>query len=398
MKSLTSSDFLASILADDEPLTDADATAPDVTLAFEIKRFVLQQLLEKSATTVPSRDVMPVLKNYWVELDADRIKVVATDLELSMIATTRLVTVTKPGTAVLPAKKLLGIVKAAEEETCHIRVAGTAATITIGRASWTLRLASGHDYPAMPDIAESAFTTIDKGDFAAALNAVRYAACRDANRSSLTMINIEGGKMTACDGSRFAQATVDTIPGTLRIPIGAVDDLVRLLKLTDLTRISIGESANHIIFRFGLDVFIITKLMAAFPDMEALLLRPAMENRHPLAVDRVRLLAAIKRVRINADTESSAIALGLTFGQLTVSAQDKFGNTAAETIDAEWLGTDRTLVVNHQFLYDLVAGHVPDTVTFKLGDDTRTRKTPVLVADPDAGTVGVLQQMSAEWT
>lgn len=392
-------DLIAALLTE-EPARPGVA-ADGATLHFTIRRFVLQILLDKAATVVPNRDVMPVLRNFRIEVQPGRIRVVATDMELSMIATTEMVTVHAPGVAVFPARRMLDILREAEDGDVSVHVATGTAQISIGRTSWRLKLQGGHDYPAMPEIHEVVFTAVEREPFAKALAAVRYAASRDANRASLMMIDVSNGRMTACDGSRFAQTRVRHLPFDFRIPIGAVDDLTRLFKLSDLENIQIGESANHLIFKFAHDVFIVAKLVAQFPDMEAVLLRPAMANKHHLTVDRKALIAAVKRVRINADPETSAVALSLfsaaSGGSCQVTGRDKYGNQASETIEAGWAGPARTIVVNHSFLLDMLAGYSDESASFRLGEDTRTKRAPVLLHDPNTGAVAVVQQMVSDW-
>lgn len=388
--------FIDDLLAS-EPMP-ATRTAPvNTNIRFTIQTFILRLLLEKAATVVPSRDsAMPVLKNFQFQVTPGLLRVIASDSELSMIATTEIVDVQSGGVAVFPAKKMLDIVRESTDTEVRIQVAGKAASIAIGRTTWNLRLEGGEDYPAMPEITEVTFATVDRVGFATALHAVRYAACRDPNRASLMMIDVKQGRMTGCDGARLQQATTVAFPFDFQIPIGAVDDLLKLLRSTDLNDIQVGESEHRLIFRFGADVLIVNKLMARFPNMDAQLLRPALANRHELHVERDDLIRAIKRVRVTADSETSAIALILGSGTLTVSAKDKFYNDASETIDAQWSGPARTLVVNHVFLTDLIGKHTGATLHFFLGDDTKTRKSPVMLRE-DTDTVGVIQQMLGDW-
>lgn len=389
------SDFLTALL-DDDP-HDTPAPAARLVCKFEIKTFVLKALLERAITVVPTRDVMPVLKCFQLHVDPHRLRVVASDMEHTLVATTAMVSVETPGVAVFPARKLLDIVKTAEDGTAQVTVTGTTAQVSIGRASWTLKLQGGDDYPAIPAIEEAEFTTVGRDVFLDALTAVRYAASRDPNRASLNIVGITDGKLTASDGSRIQQIKISDFPINLRIPISAVDDLMRLLKTTDVETLDVGHSELKIIFRFASDVFIISKFFANFPDMEAQMLRPALENKHSLDVDKGDLVAAIKRVRINADPESSAIALALTRNELTISAVDKFGNTAAETVFCTYTGAPHTVVLNHRYLSDMIATYGNATCQFKLGDDTRTRRAPLLLRNAETGSTGACQQMNADW-
>lgn len=385
-------------LLNTQPAPAVRPATVNTNIRFTIQTFILRLLLEKAYTVVPARDsAMAVLKNFQIRVAPSMLRIIASDSELSMIATTEIVDVQSGGIAVFPAKKMMDIVRESTNSEVHIQVTGKAASIAIGRTTWNLSLEGGEDFPRMPEITEATFASVDRIGFASALHTVRYAACRDPNRSSLMMIDVQRGRMLGCDGARLHQATTVDFPFDFQIPIGAVDDLLKLLRSTDLTDIQVGDIGQQLIFRFGDDVLIVNKLLTRFPDMEAQLLRPALANRHELAVERDDLVKAIKRVRINADDKTSAIALILDNNTMTVSAKDKFYNDATETIDATWAGTPRTLVVNHVFLTDLINRNTAATLHFNLGDDTKTRKSPILLRDTDAGTVGVIQQMVGDW-
>lgn len=396
MSALSGRELLSSILGD-ETGAPTGSTA-GATLRFTVKRFVLQVLLDKANTVVPTRDVMAVLKNFLIEASANGLRVIATDMERSLIASIKMVTVEQPGSAVFPARKLLEMVRSAKDADVEIEVKNYVAAIRIGPTQWNLKLQTGEDYPVMPQFSETVFFTVNRTEFSTALAAVRYAVSKDANRANLMMIDVRGGKMTGCDGSRIQQARTATFPFDLRIPIGAVDDLLRLLKAIDLDTIDVGESTNHLIFRLGPDIFLVNKLVAQFPDMEAMLLRPAMENKHQLTLSRSELIDAVKRVRINADTTTSAIALILNPGRVTVAARDTIGNEATESITAGWSRPTRTLVVNHGYLMELINNHTGrDELTFKLGDDSPTRRSPLLLTAADNDQIGVVQQMLIDW-
>lgn len=365
---------------------------------FTIKKFVLKNLLEKAITVVPTRDVMPVLKCFQFHVEHHRLQIVASDMEMTLIAATDMVSTVWPGTVVFPARRLLDIVKASDDHDVNINVKNTSASITIGRACWALQLQPGHDYPALPQVTDAAFISTDRKTFTDAITAVRYAASRDPSRANLNIIDITDGKLTACDGSRIQQIRNPDLTVSLRIPISAVDDLLRLLKHTDADTLRIGQSDTKLIFTFGNDIFIVSKYFAQFPDMESTLLRPAMDNRHHLDADRNELLSAIRRVRINADDASSALAIHLEPGTATIIARDKHGNRATEPLDVVYEGPERTIAVNHKYLTDMIDAHHHNTCSFRLGDDTKTRRTPLLLRDPDTGNCAVVQQMMIDWT
>lgn len=376
----------------------AQSTASDADLCFETKKFVLQALLEKAAAVLPTRDVMAVLKNFQLEVTEEgRLTVVATDLELSVLATTELVSVTRPGVAVFPGKKLLEIVKEAGDGDLVLDVHSGTASIRVGRTAWDLKLMDGSEYPELPDIANIDFHATDRTKFLAAINAVKYAAATDTVRPNLMLIDFAEGKVRASDGLRLQQVDLTGFPVDIQIPILAVDDVLKLLKMTEVVSIEVGVDDNFIAFRVAGDVFVANKLNATFPDVDQQILLPSLANDQHLQVDRSELISAIKRVRINADPETSAVVLSMSNDQLLVKAKDKYGNTASEPLDVKWSSGDREVCFNHVHLVEMLQMADVKTCSFKFGADTKTRKSPILFQDEGSGLIGVLNQLRLDF-
>lgn len=368
-------------------------------LRFETKKFVLQALLEKASSVLPTKDIMPVLKNFQLEAEGGRVRVAATDLELSVVASTEMVKIPRQGTAVFPGKRMLELVKEAEDGEIIVDVKDGTAHIQVGRATWDLKLNDGTEYPALPDIDQIEFHSVSRSKFLEALNSVRYAAATDTVRPSLMMVDITEGRMRAADGVRFQQVDISGWPESLdiQIPINAVDDLVKLLRTTELNAVEIGDSESHIVFRVGADVFIANKLMAVFPDVDEVLLKPALANDEELRVDRNDFVAAIKRVRVTADEETSAVVLSLENDSLTVKSHDKFGNTASETVDVSWSSGEKEVAFNHVHLLDMLNMADVKTCHFYLGKDLKTRKAPIMLKDEETGMIGILNQIRIDF-
>lgn len=378
-------------------------------MAISMKKFMLQTVLERAQSVLPSRDVMPVLKNFQVEALTDEagdslLKVIATDMELSIVSISQMVTIDRPGTAVFPGKRLLDIVKEAEEGDLVLDVKEGVASIRVGKAEWSLKLMDGSDYPDIPEVEDEALVPIDRSLLYNALNSVRLAAATDTVRPTLMMINISENRVRAADGVRFQQVTLpdDSPIQDMDIPIGAVDDLIKILKTTDQARIDVGMTDNHLIFHVAGDTFIANRVTDEFPEMDDILLKPAMGNKHKLSVDREGLIKAIRRARITADPETNAVILELTDGQCLVRCRDKFGNWALEPIAASWQpategDSTRLVALNHVHLTQMLQMTDAKSSEFFLGTDTKNRKSPLLLRDDESRTIGVLTQLRIEW-
>lgn len=369
-------------------------------VSFSIPVYGFGILLEKAAKVVPTKEIMPVLGNFLVEVSDEAIRVVATDTELSVVTSTSLVSVQTPGRVLLPAARMLEIVKSAAGNDVSVEVSGPDAVVRSGRATWGVRLQDVAGYPPLPDLASVLLYDVDRSKFLSCLRAVSYAACQDASRMNMSMIDFTDGVLTAADGIRFQRFRVtDDFPLSLQIPVGAVGDIISLLSSDEsIAAVQLGETQNTVVLRFGMDMFLANKMMVDFPDVAAMLLAPAESNADELSVNREDLGAAVKRVRINADADSCAVVLQLGSDEITVRSRDKFGNYSDESLPAKWAKDSRELVLNHRFLLDMLSGSESTTCSFLVGEDkSKSRRSPLLISGEDASDQGVLQQMRADW-
>ena len=338
-----------------------------------------------------------MLKNFLVEVRPGEIHVSATDLVLSVIANTQMVSVQRVGQCVLPSARMREIVREAQEGDLSMDVVDGEATIKCGPTTWKIKIMSDEEYPDLPDPKSIKFEEVDRSKFLAALRTVRYAASQDASRPSLMLVDVTKGVMRASDGVRFQEAPVGAkIALDFQIPINAVDDLVKILGSTEAPFVEIGEDEDSLVFRIGADTFISQKVTAVFPDLEQQLIKPAMANGLDLHVDKDDLISAVKRVRITADPETSAVVMELDDNRAVVSAKDKFGSQAVESVEAAWSGPSMVLAFNHEHFLQMLLASDGKSCHMKIGKGTKTRPAPVVLKD-EAGTLAILNQIRVDF-
>lgn len=393
----TISDVLGEDAEGQSSFSEALEAASYKPVSFTTKRFALQDLVDAAIGVVP-RDGT-ILDHFQFYVSPGLLAIYATDMELSVIAETEAVDTDSQAVVTIPARRLARILKEAPEDKLRLEASGSEAVLTVGSVKWRLNLKDPSAFPDLPELTDDVqFHETPRLGLVLAIKAVRHAMCQDATRAALRMIDISDKKVTACDGARIQQVRIDNFPLDIKIPAGAVDHVLRLLQSSEaevasLAEIERPEGGGQMVFRVGTTTLVVSKPTAKFPDMEKLLLAPAMQNNQELTVDRLALADAVRRVRINADLTTSAIGIMLTKDALTVVSRDTDRNAAEETLEAGWSGPDRMLVVNHVHLLDLLNGYDGRQCTFRLGKDTKHRKSAVLLQDSEAGVTGVLLQL-----
>lgn len=374
-----------------EPLAGVDYGS----FSFTVKQFVLASLAEAVSHAVPARDSLPALGCFQVRVGHAGLQLAATDKERAVFAATVAVVVSEGEHVVyIPAKRLLSIlreVSQAETEVC-VTVKKNEAKVEAASATWVIRLPDASDYPVLPDADSITLSAYGRVALTFALRAVRHAICKDAGQPSLTQVAIstagDAMTVTASDRSRLARSPLPGFPLAMTVPAGALEDLLRLLNGHSGDNVLVGETASALVFRAGVVTLTVNKRTTQFPDIDKQLLAPAMEaNKQKLTVDRAELVNAVKRVAINADAQTSAIALRLSAKAVTVEAQDKNGNSATETVLASWGGKDRAVVVNHGYLAELLAACPSQSCEFLLGPDVGKKLSPLLLVAGDSAQV-----------
>jgi DNA polymerase III subunit beta len=367
------------------------------------KREIMHMLASSVVPAVSSSDTRPVLKCFRVEVRDGVLLLSATNMEMTIQAETRAFVKSwsdGDNLTYIPAKKLLTILAEAPDGDVTVKVKKNLATITAGAgSSWTLRLPDGDQWPVMVDPALAQVYPADKGRFLDALKTVRHTVGKEASRPSFMQVDVaeHGGRMclTSSDGGRFTQAAVDGFPVPMSIPAGALDQLIKLLAGTSAETMEVADFEGSLLFRVGPVSMLVQKFGQPFAKVDQLMLKPASDNTLKLTVDREELVSAVRRVRINASADTSAVALQIMPGKVIVEARDDERNSAVETVLAGWADHQGELVltVNHTSLLSMLAVHPSNSCVFMLAKNVGKRRSMVLLADEQAGVTSIITQM-----
>jgi DNA polymerase III sliding clamp (beta) subunit (PCNA family) len=370
---------------------------------FTVRRFQLVQLADWAMTAIPSgTTALAVNSCFRVTIAPDRLSLAGAGQRVSVFAETPAVAAASEGEVFIPAKKLRAMLGEADEGDVTVTVKGNYATVTAGPAVWSLRLPPPDGYIGLPDLTGAQFSPVSREGLLTALTTVRHAVGRDPNRPAYTQVRIaeSGGVMFACavDSSQFSRAPVPGFPLPLSVPGAVLDDLVKLLSKSQADEAEVADAGAYVVFRVPPVTMAALKTTHAFPDVEAMHLRPVQGHDQVLTVDKADLTRALRRVRITADATTSAVALIADSdgprSRLTVMSRDADGNSAEEPVSvSQWAGGRRLVVVNAGFLEAMLAVHPSAVCQFRLGPDVGKQRSPLLLEDSGAKILGTCPQM-----
>lgn len=372
-------------------------------LTFTIRRFQLDALAGWAMPVVPTGATLPIHQAFRVTVTPEMLRIAATDRQRTVVAETPAVTAGMSGTVFLPAKRLTAILAAAPDGDVTVSVKAGLATVRAGSASWELKLPLQEGAIELPDLSAAEFRPVSREKLLSALSAVRYAVGRGDGRPQFAKVQLgeAGGAMyaTAVGSALLARARVDGFPFPVQVPAAVLADLVKLLNTSADKEVGVADAGSCVAFRAGPVTMAAQFNGRDFPDVDGMFFRQVQANSLELAVDRAGLAQALKRVRINADTTTSAVGLIADCvdgrSQLTVMARDSGGNSAEEVIDAHWTGKRQVLAVNGTFLEHMLSSHPGATATFRVAADHGRQRAPLLLEDTEAGVTGICTQMPA---
>lgn len=373
-------------------------------------------LFERAASVSPAKEIIAgtgfaLLESFLPTLhEVGYVRITATDARQTISVMTDKVSVAREGAVLLPAKRMVEILKMAPKESARIDVLGAEASILSGRAHWVVQTPSGSSLPAIPSPEGIPMHTVPREGLLVALSGVRKAVASTSGRPALAQVLIEKGLVTASDGGRIHRMVVPSFPKdlTMCVPRDSVDELMKALKAGTDELIEVGASDSLLVFKIDTDVLMVQRLLIGFPDVEAQILTPAFSNLNTLTVDTTDLAETVARVRVNSDPDYASIFLSLVPGKktadgiswsLAVRARDRQHNTAQETLACMWSGSSkaRELCLNHKYLTDLLTSYNSELAIFKVGDDTKTQRFSLFIEDSETGFTGVISQMRSDF-
>jgi len=317
---------------------------------------------------VPTRDVKPILKNLKVIAQDGRCVLMATDLELGIRLEVRSINVAEPGEGILPAARLLAILRESQDEEMTIEVDANACIVRGEHVEFEMPSEEPANFPDLPVFEDDKYHEVESGALRDMIRRTIFATADDVGRYSMTGVlwelDEEHARLVATDGRRLALAQGPTkasgghaTKGMLPVvPTKAMSLLERNLT-DDKEMVQVCLRPNEVLFRTGRAVIYSRLVEGRFPDYRQVLPK---KQTAKVALQVPAFTAAVRQAAIMTDEESKRVTFKFAKGKLTLQAHGATTGRSKVELPVEFDGKGLDISFNPAFLIDMLRVLSPD--------------------------------------
>ena len=338
----------------------------------------LLQALNTVSGAVPSKSTLPILETVLFEREGDQLRLSATDLEIS-IQRTLPVQFESNGTpeanrVAVPARRLLDTLKALPElpvqfssdEEFHV-------VLRTDQGEYRMVGFDPAEYPEIPEVSTEHMLAFPGDMLKRAVQKTAFAVSKDALRPAMMgiffQVKPEETRVVATDGHRLVRLALKGLayPDSLEF-IVPEKALALAGKVVDgETQVAVDD--RFVSFTSGPARVTSRLIDETYPNYEAVI---PLDNDRRLTVNRLSMLAAVRRVSLYSSSMTHQVRLSLHPTYVEISAEDIEGASAArEKVLAEYEGEPMDIGFNAIYLTEILSHLDAEDVIFEFSSPNR---------------------------
>jgi DNA polymerase-3 subunit beta len=344
-------------------------------MKFSMSSSAMSQAIQNVIGIVPSRSTIPVLSNLLLTTEDGKIKVVATDLDITLISWAN-ASIEEEGETTVPAKILNEVIRELPETNIQVTVTeDNHITLITPSGEFNIAGESKEDFPSLPVLDVQEKLSVPAAMLKRMIEKTIFACSNDELRPALTgaflTVADNNLEMVTTDGHRLVriiEKNIETdIAKSVIIPTRALNFLLKGLGGSNDQIVVFGE--NHILFELP-DFKIYSRLIKEnYPDYERVIPK---DNTKEAIVPRNEFLSAARRVSLFASQITNQMRVQIEPEKLTVMAEDvDFGGQGKESVPASFNSDLFEIGYNAIYLMDILR-HL-DTKEVRLLLETSTK-------------------------
>lgn len=359
-------------------------------MKFTVASSDIQKSLARINGVVPSKSTLPILENILFSLTKNTLRLIATDLEVSMSITLD-VKGAEDGTIAVPAKRIIDTVRALPDVQLifHADESSNKIKMLTDSGEYNLVGESSEEFPAGPQFKGEHEITLSTSSLSGIIGQTLFSVSNDELRPAMTGVLFQlqntGMTVVATDGHRLVRLTYTggigpKVERDLIIPAKALQLAAKSLEGNE---VRIAVDTTHVQFHIGATTLTSRLIEEKYPNYESVI---PLDNTKNLKVARDLLLAGVRRVALYSSTTTHQVRFAVKKTELRIAAEDvDFGGEAKEKIPCAYDSDDIEIGFNANYVVDILSHIESDDVVFRFSSPIRAAIiTPAInAADQD---------------
>jgi DNA polymerase-3 subunit beta len=323
---------------------------------------------------VPSKATLPILETILFESEDGKLKLTATDLEISIIEYID-ADIEEDGAVAIPARRLLETLRQLPKIPVFFEVDDRKnINFRTDKGNYKLVGDDADEFPEVPNLDDGTNINTTTELMNNAIHKTLFAVSSDDLRPAMMgvyfQIGTEESKFVATDGHRLVKYTNKDITSEKDVNFIVPDKALSLIQKTiDGDECSLTVTEDHARFKSGGTIVITRLINEQYPNYDSVIPR---DNDKFLTISKEQMLSTVKRVAIFSSTTTRQIRLQLGSDKLTIRAEDlDMSSEAKETISCEYSNEEMEIGFNAKYLGDVLSNIDDEEVTFEFSSPNR---------------------------
>ena len=345
-------------------------------MKFIVSSSALLKQLQLISGVINANTVLPILEDFLFEIEANKLTVVATDLETVMKVHLD-IEAKESGKVCIPAKILLDTLKNIAEQPLTFTIdTKFGIEITSDNGKYKVMGENPDNFPKEPLADDENSFTMTSSALVTAINKSLFAVSNDDLRPAMTGVffelNEDGITCVATDAHRLVKykRTDVSCPKTDTFIVPKKPLTLLKTALPDNTdELILSYNSNHLFVKHGGTELVCRLIDARFPDYKVVI---PVDNPYRLTVNKNDFQSALRRVSVFSNKSTNQVALSITGSELQLAAQDvDFSFEGNERMACQYDGEDLQIAFNAKFLIEMLNAAETPEINIELSTSTK---------------------------
>lgn len=347
-------------------------------MELKVQQEALLGALSRMQSIVEKKSTMPILQNVLLQAENDKLKIFATDLEVSLVDEVD-IEGKKDGSIAVNAKSFYDIIKELEGQIISISKKDNILLIKQKRSEFNLNCIAAEEYPVFPTYTTKDFLKIDTKQLLDMIDKTLFSVSNDQTRYHLNGVYFETKskdkspvfRMVATDGHRLS--LIDrkaSVTGSFKVEQGVIIPRKGVNEIRKLLEGLGGEfemalEGVQFILKNKNTVLMVRLVEGKYPNYQQLIPEKLPKK---IQVRREPLMNSLKRVSLLANQKSRGVILSISKGKMEILSNDPELGNAKEELDIDYDGTGMKISFNAKYIMDVLSACDDEEVDISLND------------------------------